>query len=224
MKLKLLLVVAGMSGLLMTGCSSSMNLTENETNVIAEYVAGVVLKHEKNYTEALILPKIAEEIEAKITPTPSVDNGQVVTDTTKKEGNLQANADFTEVIGIAGLTVEYSGYKTMNNLSDSYFTIESGDGYQLLIVNFKVTNTTKKDIDIKLGTSNIVYQVDINQGDFYKPLLTFLDNDLRLLDTTVKAKDTLETILVFKVKEDINLDIANVIISRDDKTAIVKLK
>ena len=230
MKLKLLLVVASMSGLLMTGCDSSRNLTENETNIIAEYVAGVVLKHDKNYKEALILPEIVSEDEktqtvtSTPTPTPGSNNTQPGANANNQIGNTQANADFTEVIGIKGLTVEYSGYKTMDDLSDSYFTIESGSGYQLLVAKFNVKNTTKKEIDIELGSTNIVYQIDINQGIFQKPLLTFLDNDLRLIDSTVKAKDTLETVLVFKVKDDIDLDTVNVIISRGDKTAIVKLK
>lgn len=230
MKFKLLLVVTGMSLLLLTGCGSSISLTDNETSIVAEYVGGLVLKYDKNYEDSLIVPEdiLEEDVQATVTPTPTTapsDEGvNNANDTVSKDSNKQANADFTEVIGIEGLTVEYSGYKTSDNYSDPYFTIESGDGKQLLIVGFDVKNTTKKDVAMNLGNSDISYQLDINTGTFQKPLLTFLDNDLRLIDTTVEANSTLKTVLVFNVSDKINLDVVNVIISRGDKTAIVKLK
>lgn len=237
MKAKLMLMILGLSMLLMTGCANSTQLTDDEEDMIAEYAAGLVLKYDKKYDQALIEPteeqEEPEEVVPEITPTPSPTPTPAPTknEITQESGsndkpntNLQANADFTEVIGIKGLTIEYSGYKTVKSYSDPYFTIESEDGKQLVVVNFKVTNTAAKDIVMNLANSEIAYQLDINTGTFGKPLLTFLDNDLRFIDTTVEAKKSKDTVLIFSISEKIDMNVVNVIISRNDKTAIVKLK
>lgn len=236
LKFKMFLAISGLSMLLLTGCASSILLTDNESDIVAEYIAGLIFKYDKNYEEVLINPEEDEESNVDTvttTPTPSptlaiADENKDVTNKNEasfiNDSNLQANADFTEVIGVKNLTIEYSGYEIKDSLSDTYFNIEAGDGKQLLIVKFKVKNNSKKDIALNLAKSDILYQLDINTGNFQKPLLTFLDNDLRLIDTTVKGNSTLDTVLVFSVSDKVNLDVVNVIISHAHKTAIVKLK
>lgn len=235
LKLKIFLAITGLSMILLTGCASSISLTDNESDIVAEYVAGLVFKFDKNYEEALIDPEEdgeENEVVATLTPTtspsPTSVEGENV-DSTKKgnsntDANIQANSDLAEVIGFKKLSIEYSGYEVKENLSDSYFNIESGEGKKLLIAKFKLKNNTKKDVTLNLSNTEVLYQLDINTGNFQKPLLTFLDNDLRLIDTAVKANSTLDTVLVFTVPDNVNLDVVNVIISRAHKTAIVKLK
>lgn len=229
LKFKIFLAVTGLSMLLLTGCASSISLTDNESDVVAEYIAGLMFKYDKNYEEALILPEESEEEVVKATPTPTQgaisDSDKVTTSqNSNHDANLQAVSDFTEVIGVKNLKIEYSGYEVKDSISDDYFNIESGKEKNLVIVKFKLINTSSKDIPLNLTKSNISYQLDINTGNFQKPLLTFLDNDLRLIDTTVKANSTLDTVLVFDVSDNVDLNVVNVIISNLQKTAIIKLK
>lgn len=236
LKTKLFLLIAGIGMLSMTGCASTLKITDTQSDMVAEYAAGLVLKYDRYYEDEYIEPTIMVEevvIPSVSTPTPTVaiastdnksSNGKTLGTSQKTEENLQANADFTEVIGIKGLSIEYSDYEIRENLSDPYFTIESGEGKKLLIVTFSVKNTTSKDVKLNLENADIEYQLDIENGTFQKPLLTFLENDLRLIDTVIKAKSTIETVLVFNVSDDINVKNVNAIISQKDKTAIVKLK
>ena len=216
--------------LVLTGCASSISLTDNESDLVAEYIAGLMFKYDTNYEEALIPPEeVNEEVVVTISPSPTPvsmngsDKG-TISQNEIKDGNVQANADFTEVIGVKNLEIEYVGYEEKDSLSDNYFNIESGEGKNLVIVKFKLKNTSDKDIKLNLTKSNILYQLDINTGNFQKPLLTFLDNDLRMIDTTIKAKSSLDTVLVFNVSAKVNLDVVNVIVSHSHKTAIIKLK
>lgn len=216
--------------LFLTGCVSSISLTDNESDLVAEYIAGLMFKYDTNYEEALIPPEEEkEEVVVTISPSPTPvlindsDKG-TTSQNENKDGNVQANVDFTEVVGVKNLEIEYGGYEVKDSLSDNYFNIESGEGKSLIIVKFRLKNTSDKDINVNLTKSNIMYQLDINTGNFQKPLLTFLDNDLRMIDTTIKANSSFDTVLVFNVSEKVNLDVVNVIISHSQKTAIIKLK
>ena len=230
MKNKIFLAVIGLIMLVLTGCASSISLTDNESDLVAEYIAGLMFKYDKNYEETLILPEEeTEEVVVSVSPTPTPvstndSNKGAASQNENKDGNVQANADFTEVIGVKDLEIEYGGYEVKDSLSDNYFNIESGEGKDLVIVKFKLKNTSDQDIKLNLTKSNILYQLDINTGNIQKPLLTFLDNDLRMIDTIIKAKSTFDTVLVFNVSEKVNLDVVNVIISHSHKTAIIKLK
>lgn len=216
--------------LFLTGCVSSISLTDNESDLVAEYIAGLMFKYDTNYEEALIPPEEEkEEVVVTISPSPTPvlindsDKG-TTSQNENKDGNVQANVDFTEVVGVKNLEIEYGGYEVKDSISDNYFNIESGEGKSLIIVKFRLKNTSDKDINVNLTKSNIMYQLDINTGNFQKPLLTFLDNDLRMIDTTIKANSSFDTVLVFNVSEKVNLDVVNVIISHSQKTAIIKLK
>ena len=66
---KLLFLLITICGVVLTGCAQLIDLTENESDVLAEYMAGTMLRHAENYEEALIYPEeTTEEKEAAIAP------------------------------------------------------------------------------------------------------------------------------------------------------------
>ncbi len=66
---KLLFLLITICGVVLTGCAQLIDLTENESDVLAEYMAGTMLRHTENYEEALIYPEeTTEEKEAAIAP------------------------------------------------------------------------------------------------------------------------------------------------------------
>lgn len=116
MKNKIFLAVTGLIMLVLTGCASSISLTDNESDLVAEYIAGLMFKYDKNYEETLILPEEeTEEVVVSVSPTPTPvstndSNKGAASQNENKDGNVQANADFTEVIGVKDLEIEYGGY------------------------------------------------------------------------------------------------------------------
>lgn len=214
----------------LNGCTKSVSLTEKESDMVAEYIAGVVLGNEIGYKEALVTPTLVPTLtpiptDSKVpTTVPKEEQNGTTNNSQNSNGNYQANADFTEVIGIDGLKVEYEKYEIRDNIMDSKNTNLEGEGQDLLVISFKLTNETNKEISVKLQNSKIQYQLDINTKNMYKPLFTILDNDLCLLNTTIEAKGNATAIVVFRIKKDLNIENANLIISKDTKTAIIKLK
>lgn len=228
LKKRLLLVLAVVSMFGLTGCANSIRLTENENSIIAEYLAGVLLSQQKTYDQALIEPSPTPI--PTLTPTPlevsksNQDSDKGSSSGSQSSSNVQANADFTEVIGIKNLTIEYTGYDMVSNFSDEYFSLDASKGKQLMVIKFDVKNTSKNAVRFQLADADIQYQLDINTGTIVKPQLTFMLNDLRYIDIEIGGKEVKETIVIFEVPKKQEIKTANLIISKDEKTAIVKLK
>jgi hypothetical protein len=215
----------------LTGCASAISLTENEENMIAEYMAKGLLDSQEEYTQALLEPTPTPEPTPEptqppkelATPTPVTSEptpgGEPSTST-----NQQANADFAQVMGMTNIKVEYTKYETVANLSESSYALEAAKGKELLVVYFDVTNTSKKALQFSLGDLDISYLLDLNMELKLKPLITSKNNDLRYIDLSIKKNETIETLLVFEVDKSVKIKDANLIISREDKTAIIKLK
>ncbi len=230
MKRKCLFAGLLVSFLGLTGCTSAIPLTEDEENMIAEYLAETVLYDQDTYTEALIPPSPTPIPTATPSPTqpPEVTNAPTTSTTQNTENaispNQQANADFVEVMGVSDIKAEYTGYDVKNGFTEEVFNLQASEGNELFVIKFDITNTSKEDKRFSLGDLDISYILDINTELNIKPLLTLKENDLRFIDMEVKAGKKIETLLIFEVKKGSKINTANLIISREDKTAIVKVK
>jgi len=237
------LVIAISCMLTLTGCIKKNEISETDSAAVAEYIAGVMLKNDKNYEEDLILPgedvqdqaseeagsitSPPQELSITPTPTPLVDqnsNGGVAADNTE----LVSNASLSEVIGANDFDIAYLDYQLCETYpedeTNSYFSLTPRNGAELLVASFSVKNTTQVEKRLNLSSTKIVYQLDINTGTFSKPLLTLLENDLQYIDVTVKPGKTKNVHLIFEVSKEAKIQNMNLIISRDDKTEIVKIK
>ena len=65
---KLFFLLITICGVMLTGCAQLIDLTEKESDVLAEYMAGTMLRHADDYEEALIYPEeTSEEKDALVT-------------------------------------------------------------------------------------------------------------------------------------------------------------
>lgn len=209
------------------GCSK-ISPTEEQNDMIAQYLAGIILRNEVNYTEKLVTPTPAPSPTLNPTVTEKPDNTDTNhTDSNKEDSNSQQTQpvlDFTQVIGIDGLKFSYEKYERINEIFDGIQNINSEDGKQLLIISFKIENTSTQPITINLGDKKINYELDLGQDKKLKPLLTFLEEDLRFLNTTIKAGESQTGVVLFSIDKDQKMDSVNVIISENSKTTTIVLK
>lgn len=225
------------------GCAKQDVLTDKETKMIAQYVSDVVLKRDRNYDQALLdysyyekamveeenseditQPKVQQVVDKK----PVAAKEKTVTDDTKTPKKKEANAKINEIIPIAPLDIEYASYKMYQTYPDKktqdYFTMNAREGYQLMVVNFRIKNSTQNAHKVNLLKDEIQYQLDINTGTVYKPLMTLLVDDLQFMNTKIGAKQTENAHLVFEVPTDTKISDANLFVIKDDKVSILTMK
>jgi hypothetical protein len=232
---------------MLTGCVQLEELTDKESDMMAEYMAGAILKNDTNYEDALTYPdEIKKLLEANTDKTLELGNSVETADssetvastetnstetTTSKEEQSQDSVidmNLTTEMGNGKFSITYSDYTFYDsypsNEDNNYFTLETSSDRQLLIISFDIKNVTRKKANFNLIKSNFKYQLDINTGTIYKPMMTLLVNDIQYINLDISAGKTNKAVIVFDVYRDVDMSNINLIISNQDKTSIIKVK
>ncbi len=228
------LIMAGvlLSALLLSGCVKETNLTEKQSNAAAEYMAGLLLKYDRNYDQKLVDMEELTDTETNFVtavPTPTVKPQNTKDDPDLgSTDNKQDNYTLAEVIGNKDFTIDYKNYKFTNtypeNTEETYFTLIPRNGYQLLVVSFDIKNITEKVRTFNLNEDNIAYKLYTNSDTIYKPLLTLLENDMQYINVKIGAGKSKAILLVFEIKKNTDTSKVNLVISKDKKSETIKIK
>jgi hypothetical protein len=232
---KLIVVLLFMTTL--TGCIQKFEYSEQQSDAAAEYIAGVMLKNDKNYVAEMVsIEKIIEKQEAEatatVTPTPvniqntKSEQGQTTTPTDTVVPEIDYT--LTEVIGEEGFEIEYTDFIVAESypedVTDAYFSITPRSGYQLMVLSFLLKNTLDKENNLNLTKADIVYKLDVNVGTIYEPPFALLENNLKLIDLTLKSSETKPVVLIFEIKKDVEMKDVNLMVTRDNRSVIIKIK
>ncbi|HWT76094.1 MAG TPA: hypothetical protein VN258_15440 [Mobilitalea sp.] len=250
-KLKIILIL--ILSLTLTGCMKAYKYTDEQSDAVAEYMAGVLLENDKNYDQALIPMEDTSiktstdgsstegsSIEGSSTEGTSTDgsssDGSASTsgtsdtngDSAEASGETQKDYTLTQVIGQSGFAIQCKGYQLVDaypeDSESANFSLSPEKGYQLLVASFIVKNTSDAKKEINLIKSGVTYQLDVNTGTVYKPLLTLLENDLQYLDLTIGAGKSQKVLLIFEVEKGANVANVNLIVKKDNKSTTITLK
>lgn len=222
---------------ILAGCSAGPSLSAEQNDQAAEYVAGALLKYDKNYEEALIYDteekkeETAEETaepKPSAVPSPSAAPGsETGTPMPEEEDNKLYTLD--EVFGLADFKIKYKSYKLRSSYPDnpmeSYFSMDAKKGHKYVMAEFEIKNVSNTAKTINLLKENITYQLNVNETVIYeKPSLTLLENDLQYVNMEIEKNATKKAMLVFQIKDQPDVKSMNMLVAKDDKASIVKMK
>lgn len=230
---RLLVIFISVLALLFTGCMKAYPLTEEETDIVAEYMAGLLLAKDKNYSLSLLSYDEVKELSNQATtntkeePIEETDKDNVL-DNESEINSLDKTNSLSEVIGNKNFEIQFTGYK----LADTYpedetnrvFSIDPRKGNQLLIVNFTLENLNNKDMTIDLSKEKIQYQLKINGENIYKPLLVLLENNLQYINMKIAANSKIPTVLIFELEKDTDLSKISLLVSNNSKSKEIEFK
>lgn len=247
---KLLFVMVMLGGIILTGCARQVDLSEEQNDIIAEYMANTVLKYEENYKEALIYPEetVPEET-ADGLETDTGDNtasgpeneaaaetgedGKDALEQVDYTGNGEnkvsvSNMNLSEEMGKGKFKISYQGYILCESYpKDSkkdYFSIGSAKGNHLLVISFDVKNLSDKKENLNLIGSGFGYSLENGSGNTYKPKLTLLVNDIQYINIEIPGGKTQEAIIVFEIPKDTDMSATNLVVTNNEKTAGIGLE
>ncbi|MSS63792.1 DUF4352 domain-containing protein [Velocimicrobium porci] len=235
-----------LSACLLTGCGSGIELTDEENNMVAEYMAGALLKYDHGYKEALIETDIADQEdignENEQNSIVSKDEKEMSNDINQNQSSDTLNSEDKKDISKENTEKSYSleelfekkdyslNYKNSELCSsypekeNGYFIVEATAGKKLAVINLTVRNISGKTKNINLSNQGIGYSLAINGKVYDKPLLTAIMNDVQYFSDTITAGKSKKAVLVFEVDKKVKLSDGTLSISVDDKTVNVKLK
>ncbi len=239
---------------LFAGCYEPLDITDSEMDMVAEYAAGVLVKHGTKATDTLLDRQEQEIAFAEMaTPTPRPTLAPSKEDKNPSGGNSQGGEakatstpvptavpdnteltmqDLTKLMSKKNFFFRYKGYKTtMLYQGAGDLFAAAGEGKQLVVLEFEVTNQSDVDSALVLnkGTEKeFVYGLRVGNKTI-KPSLTLLEEDFYTsYDVMYKAGETKTCVLVFECKEDTVTENMTLSVLRDvegkEDSVLVKIK
>ncbi len=230
-KIKILGLLA-MSAVMLTGCVDAMpDMTTEQSDIVAEYAAGLLLKYSPNYNYRLVSD---EELAAALAQENTKEDEtatESVTETEESEAEqetgiqqeetqqstesaleqivqdaVDVDADLAVELGLdAGMALRYQSFE----ICDSYPQNASGfsgtdakQGKKLLVLHFDLENASDEVIACNLYDASFKLRVQINQSASVGALETpMMPDDLVSFTEDVAAGETKDLAAVFEIEE-----------------------
>lgn len=236
-KIKFLLCGLGIA-CIVTGCGRTVELTEEENEIITEYAVGLLLKYDKYYNNHLV--ELTEETDTAETqpeeeePLPEENNDTEETEVADTpvvdvaEEEPQASS-IEEFYGIEGIGFQYSGYELQNEYpqvtedsTELAFAMEATNGMKLLVLKFQVVSLNGVDTELNMMNYGTKVRVSVNGESPKSALSTMLLNDLQTYKGIIGPAGPVELVAVVEVPDGTNVESLSIILRNDtDKATLV---
>lgn len=225
MKKLLSLLILSTCVFFLAGCNNVKDLTDEETKLIAEYAADLLLKYDLNYVDRIDEgDKAVQTMTTDETTTEQKDSPEATTEepedknvndsTIAKEQPVGSESDIAKIAGVKDVSIKLKDYQIVEQYpatdEEEFIHIEASAGYQLLVIRFKVQNTAEDVVNISLMDKQLDYHIVCNGANAAKPMLTILMNDLGTLETAVQPGEEQEAVLIFQISDDMKEQLESV--------------
>lgn len=239
-----LLAIMSVSIMLLSACSSTTTLKDENNAIIAQYIAGSVLKFDKNYKDGLVYayqrPSPEENTAVDVVQTVSVNKKDESTktetkveDTTKIDNSTskaevkETYSELSDIYQNKNLTVDYERYTKTSSYTGDYseqaFNVEAKSGNQLVVLEFKINNNSKKKQTVNWIRSGISYELKVGKEVYY-PILSIVSNDIQYFNTTIVAGKSKKAVLIFEVPKKTKVNNTTLTVTNIDNVSQVTVK
>ena len=214
--------VLAISACMLTGCIDSMpDMTEEQSELVAEYAADMLLKYSPNYHYRIADEEEVASAEAEMETSqeeetmqeesqPSQDlsqtgSGETVSvgaETSVEDG---AEYDLAAFFGMDQFSIRYASCE----ITDAYPKAESGagfsvtapQGYNLLILHFDVENLGEETAQCDLFDQINKVRVNVNDAGYVQALSTLLTNDLTTYMEDIPTGEVEDAVVAVPVEQ-----------------------
>lgn len=214
--------VLAISACMLTGCIDSMpDMTEEQSELVAEYAADMLLKYSPNYHYRIADEEEVASAEAEMETSqeeetmqeesqPSQDLSQTGSGETVSVGAETSVEDGSEYdlaafFGMDQFSIMYASCE----ITDAYPNAESGvgfsvtapQGYNLLVLHFDVENLGEEAAQCDLFDQISKVTVNVNDAGYVQALSTLLTNDLTTYMEDIPAGEVADAVVVVPVEQ-----------------------
>lgn len=227
LSLLLFLIIAGT----LTSCASAVTMTDEQTDLAAEYISSIILKYnQKDTSSKLVKLEEAEaaEEDPKVDPVQE-DNSEIThmdgnetkqEDIPNKETTDKKDVTLEALYGLTDVSITYNHVKEYTSYpADSKEALTAKDGYKFLAVGFTIANHSDQDVSVDLLKSNVAFSMKVNDSDWIPAMHTLLPNDMTYYQGKIKSGKTKEAVVLFEVKKSFQLSNAIFFALSDSKKA-----
>lgn len=229
--------------IVLTGCASVPDLSDEDNQVISQYIAGAVLNNSERYGYSFNYDKSVLNPTPKPTPVPTLVPSQAPEDqpdggTQGKPGtgnsgstggsggssvSAKKNVSPADIYGIPGISVKAVSVTTKKHISTSFSSISADDGKKLVVVSFLIKNNSTKTQKAAFVKKDISYTIEIDGKSYGNAMLTIAEGDLLSFNEKIAAGGRKKGVLVFQA--DSSVKVKNVVVKAvkgNEETAFIK--
>lgn len=212
----------------LTGCTSAIpELTEEEQDMVTQYMADALLKYDVNYQNSLLEEEelaIAleeqrrKEEEAKLQAEEQerleqekIEASQAEEIETTEAPKYAGTDEMASATGIEDVEFDYLGYELVSRYPEAegdelVFAMTPTEGNELLVMKFNLANVGASDCEIDMINLGTTFAVKVNDGRYASTLTSLLENDLSTLVTAIPMESGTEVVLISEVSEGTQID------------------
>ena len=218
-----------------TGCGV-VDLSDENKNIIAEYMAGELLKYNKDYSGTIEYDRSVLEPTPEPTVAPNkpaatpkpLDQGDsqdpAVGESDDGTGETNTEVSLSELYGTNGIKVKHTTYTSGKSYGSDYSTIAANPGIKLIVVYFNIKNTSSKTTRLNLSDKSVTYELYKNDKSYGEPLLTIAKGDMQYFNEKLKAGQNRQGVLIFETDSSFKAKGAVIKAVKDGKEADIFLK
>lgn len=238
MKMAALLAAASFA---FAGCGDALYvMTPEEEAGVVSYASHAVAKFNKRHQEGEIFVRQdvldgidgTEETESQESLPPEEDmpeEGQAPEEGSADAGDSQSVQESVATLGTAldlgAVQADYTGSSLCVTYEKSdVFAIDASEGKQLLALNVKLTNPYSQDLHIDILAMTPTFQATVNETETAMAQTTILPNDLSTYQGDLLAGESVETVLLFQISQEIQeISSVQLKVTMDGMTNMVNL-
>lgn len=252
MKKGKVLGLIALSAMLLTGCVDAMpELTAEQSDIIAEYAAGLLLKYSPRYqyrivSEEELAAAVAdrqdasepeseiatepEQIQSPAENTPEASSEDTSTEQERpSEQVLSAeDIDFAAELGIDDLIIRYQSFEVCSSYpqNSNGFSVDAARDKKLLILHFDLEGLPEEDVNCNFFDCDIKLRVNINDSESALALPAMLPNNIITYIDVVGAGETVDVVAVAEINDMTDADIQSMVLhaSANGNNCTAKLK
>lgn len=211
MKKGKILGLLAISAVMLTGCVDSMpEMTKEQSDLVAEYAAGLLLKYSPNYAYRLVEEVESEaetaleeqQTEPESEKSEETDGGELKqadkekVDTEEQTAMILCEDIDTNLASELGLNEGISMYYQSFEICSSYPKETSGfsgvdakEGKTLLVLHFEIENSTNEDVECRLDEAALNLRVNVNNSESAWAMddMIMLPDDIISFSESIKA-------------------------------------
>ena len=238
MKKVSVLLCALTAALLTAGCGGEIpDLTQEETDLIAEYAAGILLKYDRDQINRLVdIPEYDEETEEEELQPEEVEEqtedeeSTAVVDVSQDEETEPVVSSVEQYYGVPNVMITYTGYEVTDSYppssegDDLVFSMEATPGTQLLVLKFNAQNLSGEDQALNMLGYGARFRVSVNGESSKGALATMLVNDMQTYNDVIPANSSVELVSIVEIPQGTNVGSIDMILRGGEQDATLNLQ
>ena len=194
--------------LFLTGCGTKLiTLTEEEEDQIVSYASLALLKYNYHAAKGITnakpeVPEKPEDDEEEEEEQDLEESGDASAAAVTEEDTAIPTVAFDEALDLSGCALTYDKGEFATEYSEgNYFTMSpTGAGNIYLVLNFVLSNDTKKDAEVDVLSQMPSFSVDMGETNA-DSVSTVLSADLSNIKETIKAGESKNVVVLFEVPD-----------------------